>query len=101
MGRDLILVTGATGFLGHNLVSFLVSSGYPVRALVRHLTAGPPPPPPPAGGGRAGAAPGRGASSVSGATRRRLSARTCTARPTSWKPPKRLRVAPETEEARA
>ena len=35
MGRDLILVTGATGFLGHNLVSFLVSSGYPVRALVR------------------------------------------------------------------
>ncbi len=32
---DLILVTGATGFLGHNLVTFLVSSGYPVRALVR------------------------------------------------------------------
>jgi len=31
----MILVTGATGFLGHNLVSYLVASGYPVRALVR------------------------------------------------------------------
>jgi dihydroflavonol-4-reductase len=28
-------VTGATGFLGHNLVSLLVASGYSVRALVR------------------------------------------------------------------
>jgi nucleoside-diphosphate-sugar epimerase len=31
----MILVTGATGFLGHNLVNYLVASGYPVRALVR------------------------------------------------------------------
>jgi dihydroflavonol-4-reductase len=31
----MILVTGATGFLGHNLVNYLVTSGYPVRALVR------------------------------------------------------------------
>src|ERR1041385_4305226 len=35
MENGLILVTGATGFLGHNLVSLLVNSGYPVRALVR------------------------------------------------------------------
>jgi len=31
----MILVTGATGFLGHNLVSYLVAAGHPVRALVR------------------------------------------------------------------
>jgi len=31
----MILVTGATGFLGHNLVSHLIACGYSVRALVR------------------------------------------------------------------
>jgi dihydroflavonol-4-reductase len=30
-----VLVTGATGFLGHNLVAQLVAGGYQVRALVR------------------------------------------------------------------
>ncbi len=31
----MILITGATGFLGHNLVPMLVQAGYAVRALVR------------------------------------------------------------------
>jgi len=31
----MILITGATGFLGHNLVPLLRQSGYQVRALVR------------------------------------------------------------------
>jgi nucleoside-diphosphate-sugar epimerase len=31
----MILITGATGFLGHNLVPCLCEAGYPVRALVR------------------------------------------------------------------
>lgn len=31
----MILVTGASGFLGRHLVAHLVASGYPVRALVR------------------------------------------------------------------
>lgn len=31
----MILITGATGFLGHNLVPQLVAAGYRVRALVR------------------------------------------------------------------
>lgn len=31
----MILVTGATGFLGHNLCQHLVHEGYPLRALVR------------------------------------------------------------------
>ncbi len=31
----MILVTGATGFLGHNLIPLLRSRGHPVRALVR------------------------------------------------------------------
>lgn len=35
MTGDKILVTGATGFLGHNLVTHLVEQGYTVRALVR------------------------------------------------------------------
>lgn len=35
MKGDKILVTGATGFLGHNLVAHLVEQGYTVRALVR------------------------------------------------------------------
>ena len=35
----MILVTGATGFLGHNLVAYLTASGHPVRALVRETSA--------------------------------------------------------------
>ncbi|HID52161.1 MAG TPA: NAD-dependent epimerase/dehydratase family protein [Anaerolineae bacterium] len=31
----MILITGATGFLGHNLVPMLVQAGYDIRALVR------------------------------------------------------------------
>ncbi|MBE2222566.1 MAG: NAD-dependent epimerase/dehydratase family protein, partial [Anaerolineae bacterium] len=31
----MILVTGATGFLGHNLIPQLRAAGYEVRALVR------------------------------------------------------------------
>ncbi len=31
----MILITGATGFLGHNLVPMLVQAGYEIRALVR------------------------------------------------------------------
>ncbi len=32
----MLLISGATGFLGHNLVPRLVHAGYPVRALVRY-----------------------------------------------------------------
>lgn len=35
---DRVLVTGATGFLGHNLVAHLLSAGYCVRALVRETS---------------------------------------------------------------
>ncbi len=35
MAADRVLVTGATGFLGHSLVTQLAARGYPVRALVR------------------------------------------------------------------
>jgi dihydroflavonol-4-reductase len=35
MAVERVLVTGATGFLGHSLVRELTSAGYPVRALVR------------------------------------------------------------------
>jgi dihydroflavonol-4-reductase len=35
MPGDCVLVTGATGFLGHSLVKELVGAGYSVRALVR------------------------------------------------------------------
>jgi dihydroflavonol-4-reductase len=38
MSEDKILVTGATGFLGHNLVAHLVEQGYAVRALVRETS---------------------------------------------------------------
>jgi dihydroflavonol-4-reductase len=33
--KSMILITGATGFLGHNLVPLLLEAGYTVRALVR------------------------------------------------------------------
>ena len=33
-----VLVTGATGFLGHNLVTQLAAAGYTVRALVRETS---------------------------------------------------------------
>ena len=38
MTTDLVLVTGATGFLGHNLVAQLVDAGFAVRALVRETS---------------------------------------------------------------
>jgi dihydroflavonol-4-reductase len=38
MNQDVILVTGATGFLGHHLVPYLVSAGYRVRTLVRETS---------------------------------------------------------------
>jgi uncharacterized protein YbjT (DUF2867 family) len=31
----MVLVTGATGFLGRHLIPQLCAAGYPVRALVR------------------------------------------------------------------
>ena len=34
-GRPMVLVTGATGFIGGTLVRALREAGYPVRALVR------------------------------------------------------------------
>jgi dihydroflavonol-4-reductase len=34
----MILVTGASGFLGRHLVTYLTASGYPVRALVRETS---------------------------------------------------------------
>jgi len=34
----VILVTGATGFLGHNLVAHLIACGHQVRALVRNTS---------------------------------------------------------------
>jgi dihydroflavonol-4-reductase len=38
MPAERVLVTGATGFLGHNLVAHLVRAGYTVRALVRETS---------------------------------------------------------------
>ncbi|MGQ0604031.1 MAG: NAD-dependent epimerase/dehydratase family protein [Anaerolineales bacterium] len=35
---DTVLVTGATGFLGHHLVPYLVACGYRVNALVRETS---------------------------------------------------------------
>jgi dihydroflavonol-4-reductase len=35
VGAEVVLVTGATGFLGHHLVAQLAQTGYAVRALVR------------------------------------------------------------------
>ena len=35
MGVEVVLVTGATGFLGHHLVAQLARAGYAVRALAR------------------------------------------------------------------
>jgi dihydroflavonol-4-reductase len=35
MANNRVLVTGASGFLGHNLAPILLASGYTVRALVR------------------------------------------------------------------
>ncbi|MGW0202705.1 NmrA family NAD(P)-binding protein, partial [Nonomuraea sp. NPDC003201] len=40
----MILVTGATGNVGSELVAALASAGRPVRALVRDPRRGPPPP---------------------------------------------------------
>ena len=31
----MILITGATGFLGHNLCSYLINQNHQIRALVR------------------------------------------------------------------
>ncbi len=33
---DLVLVTGATGFIGRHLIPALVDGGYQVRAMTRH-----------------------------------------------------------------
>ncbi len=38
MAVERVLVTGATGFLGHSLVTQLVALGYPVRALIRVIS---------------------------------------------------------------
>jgi nucleoside-diphosphate-sugar epimerase len=38
MPSNRVLVTGATGFLGHNLVTQLAGAGYAVRALVRETS---------------------------------------------------------------
>jgi dihydroflavonol-4-reductase len=38
MTPERVLVTGATGFLGHNLVGHLRRAGHPVRALVRETS---------------------------------------------------------------
>jgi dihydroflavonol-4-reductase len=35
IGHNMVLITGATGFLGHNLVPRLINTGHRVRALVR------------------------------------------------------------------
>jgi dihydroflavonol-4-reductase len=39
MAPERVLVTGATGFLGHSLVAHLAAQGRPVRALVRPASA--------------------------------------------------------------
>jgi dihydroflavonol-4-reductase len=38
MANDKVLVTGATGFLGHHLIQQLVVAGYTIRALVRETS---------------------------------------------------------------
>jgi len=38
LSKSRVLVTGATGFLGKNLVNMLIGKGYQVRALVRKLS---------------------------------------------------------------